>query len=69
MHSTSRLSRNSSLTEIAQTLGEMITTQADAVRFVGTLLRVAEERQLKGFGRSILKEVGKHLPGDGADND
>ncbi|KAK5131571.1 hypothetical protein LTR08_000826 [Meristemomyces frigidus] len=52
-------------TKLAEGLGEMIMFEADAVRVVANLLRVAEERQLKGFGRRVLRQVEAYLPGEG----
>lgn len=52
-------------TKQAEGLGEMIMFEADAVRVVANLLRVAEERQLKGFGRRVLRQVEAYLPAEG----
>ena len=52
-------------TKLAEGLGEMIMSDADAVRVVANLLRVAEERQLKGFGRRVLRQVEAYLPAGG----
>ncbi|KAK4548731.1 hypothetical protein LTR36_008504 [Oleoguttula mirabilis] len=52
-------------TKLAEGLGEMITFEADAVRVVANLLRVAEERQLKGFGRRVLRQAEAYLPAEG----
>jgi len=52
-------------TKLAEGLGEMVTFEADAVRVIANLLRVAEERQLKGFGRRVLRQVEAYLPPEG----
>ncbi|KAK5124571.1 hypothetical protein LTR85_001788 [Meristemomyces frigidus] len=52
-------------TKLAEGLGEMIMFEADAVRVVANLLRVAEERQTKGFGRQVLRQVEAYLPAEG----
>jgi hypothetical protein len=52
-------------TKVSEALGEMVTSEADAVRMVGDLLRVAEERQGRGFSGRVLRQVEDYMADPG----
>ena len=54
---------------IAEALGEMVTSEADAAYVIRSILRVAGERHPPGFDARTFKQLGQKVPGpelDGA---